>query len=455
MQKNILFIAEQKNNREAWEILQDLGYAITPVVNRDNIAEKIIQNKPQFATIDEDYFLNNRDSLSQTAKILQDTKTDFLLFSSRPSRETVLEAKALGAKDCIFKPFNWREFILRFNAAVNRKTRISCIGGGTGLFSILLGLKNIPSILLTSIVNMSDDGGSSGKLVVSFGILPPGDVRRSLVALSNAPELMNKVLQHRFEGGDYFSGHSFGNLFLTALAEIKGSMSEAVKGLGDILNIQGIVLPVTSQQTTLCAEFENGFILKGESKIDLVQDRDVNLSIKNLWLEPQAECDADVYASIINSDFIIIGPGDLYTSVITNLLVKNLPEAVSKTSAKKIYICNLMTKPGETGNYNALRHTSEVLKYLNGDYLDYLIISNTQLSQRAKTEYAKNGQFPVEAGQIKELTKLTGAEIILADVGHKEELVRHDSEKIKQQIAKIISAKNALFLAGTYDNMNP
>jgi len=220
-------------------------------------------------------------------------KTDVVFVSHNADRKSLLEAARAGAADIVLKPFNHREFIVRVNAILSKRTRITCIGGGTGLFSLLLGLKTFPNVQLTSVVSMTDDGGSSGKLRASFGILPPGDIRRSLVALSNAPQVMNEVLQYRFQKSAELSGHSFGNLFLTALAEIKGSMSEAVRGLGDILNVQGVVLPATDTPATLCAEFEDGTVVKGESRIDRAEDRHQDLRIRRVWHEPPA-VDAEV-----------------------------------------------------------------------------------------------------------------------------------------------------------------
>jgi len=287
-------------------------------------------------------------------------------------------------------------------------------------------------------VNMSDDGGSSGKLSQSMGILPPGDIRRSLVALSNAPELMNQIVQYRFDHSGVFQGHSFGNIFLAVLSQIKGSMPEAVRALSDILNIQGIVLPATVTLTKLVARFENGQVVEGESKIDLCEGREGDLRIEKLWHEPEATCDADAYSAIINSELVTIGPGDLFTSVITNLTVKNIREALAKTKAKKLYICNLMTKPGETSNFNAADHIREIIKYMGGDFLDYILISNTTLSKESIAEYAKKKQSPVKTGDMGSIRSLTKAQVITADIGNQKELVRHDSEKLKKEIQKII-----------------
>ncbi|MFA5085765.1 MAG: gluconeogenesis factor YvcK family protein, partial [Candidatus Omnitrophota bacterium] len=325
---------------------------------------------------------------------------------------------------------------------VNGMVRVSCIGGGTGLFNLLMGIKNIAGIIPVSIVSMTDDGGSSGRLRESFGVLPPGDVRRSLVALSTAPEVMNELMAYRFDRGGCFVGHNLGNLLITALSKIKGSMSDAVSGLGDVLNIQGIVHPVSTTKSRLCALFEGGKIVKGESNIDLCKNRSSALKIKKCWHDPGSECDINAYSSIINSDFVIMGPGDLFTSVITNLLVKDVVSAITKTKAKKIYICNLMTKPGETSNFDAIDHIREMLKYLKKDCLDYIVISdNDRLSMESVLRYSKKGQFPVKVGDIAAIKKITKAKIVVADVAHEKELIRHDSEKLKDVIFEIIKKK--------------
>ncbi len=365
-------------------------------------------------------------------------RTPLVVVAAGADRESLFAAARAGIADVILRPYNYREFIVRANAVLFKKVRVTCIGGGTGLFSLLLGLKTFAQVLPTSIVSMTDDGGSSGRLRASFGILPPGDVRRSLVALSNAPELMNEVLQYRFEKSNELTGHSFGNLFLTALAEIKGSMAEAVRGLGDILNVQGIVIPATGTPTTLCAEFEDGTVVKGESKIDLAEGRSPDLRIRRVWHEPEAECDLNAVNAILHSDIVTIGPGDLFTSIITNLMIRGLGEAVLRTRARKIYVCNLMTKPGETSGFDAVQHLAEIVKVLGKGSVDDVILSNTPVSEHAVREYAKQNQKPVAAGDMKEIQKMIRGDAIVADVGHEEELVRHDSQKIGNEILKLI-----------------
>jgi uncharacterized cofD-like protein len=376
--------------------------------------------------------------LVRLATKLRLSKKPFIVLSTRKDHEAFLMMRSIGAADYVIRPYSQREFMMRFNAVLHKKKRIACIGGGTGLFTLLLGLKTLPNALLVSIVNMSDDGGSSGKLSQTFGILPPGDIRRSLVALSNAPELMNQIIQHRFDKGGDLHGHSFGNIFLTVLAEVKGSMSEAVRALSDILNIQGIVLPSSRTLTKLVARFQDGTVVKGESKIDLCEGRKPSLKISKIWHEPESEGEADAYASILNSDVVTIGPGDLFTSVITNLAVKDIREALLKTKAKKIYVCNLMTKPGETTGFTAADHVREVVHYLGADCLDYVLVSKTVFSEESVNEYSKKSQVPVPPGTAAGIRKYTKAKVVFADVADEKELVRHDSQKLRTEIEKII-----------------
>ena len=371
--------------------------------------------------------------------LLRRSRTDFVIFSSKKTTEAVLSAKKAGASDYMITPYNLRELNLRLGAILNKKTRISCIGGGTGLFNLLMGLKELPDVLATSIVSMTDDGGSSGRLRESFGVLPPGDVRRSLVALSNAPQVMNEIMTYRFKKANCFIGHNFGNLLLTVLNDITGSMPGAIRTLSDILNIRGIVLPVSTTKSTLCALLEDGRIVRGESNIDLCRGRSHELRIKRCWHEPDSKADVDAFSSIINADTVVIGPGDLYTSVITNFLIKDIRGAVTAAKAEKVYVCNLMTKPGETSGFGAADHVREVLKYLKEDCLDYVIISdNNKLSMDAVLKYSKKGQAPVETGSRSNLRKLTGAKIMIADVSHETELIRHDSRKLAAVMSGII-----------------
>jgi len=286
---------------------------------------------------------------------------------------------------------------------------------------------------------MSDDGGSSGRLRASFGILPPGDVRRSLVALSNAPEVMNKLINYRFDRGVELRDHPLGNLLLTGLIGMKGTMFEAVRAMGDILNIQGIVIPITQTITELAARFENGKVVRGESRISLCTGRDPALRIRQVWHEPSAVCDANAYASILHADSVIIGPGDLFTSVITNLVIKKVSEAIALTRAKKIYICNLMTRPGETSGLDAREHVKRIIGVLGKDLLNYALVSNTQFSKAAIARYAKLDQHPVLMGEEKGFEGITRAKRIFADIADQKVLVRHDLQKLRNRLLSILS----------------
>lgn len=356
---------------------------------------------------------------------------------SRLSLSGVRALFEAGARDVAAAPLHQRELILRLAAVAHRKLRVACIGGGTGLFTVLDALKTLPHVLLGSIVTMSDDGGSSGRLRASFGILPPGDVRRSLVALSNAPEVMNFVMQYRFRAGDGLTGHSLGNLLLTAMAERTGCMQSAVKALGDVLNVQGLVMCVTGDVTTLCAELEDGRIVRGESAIDRCLERPSHLRIRRVWHEPDAETSVDVLSAILGADLVVIGPGDLYTSILSALVVRGVAEGIRATKAKRLYVCNLMTKPGETAGYDACDHVTAVTRALGADVLDYVLVADSALDADAVCAYAAQGQHPVPVPTAEIMRAVTRAELVVADVGHRAQLVRHDPAKLRREIELI------------------
>lgn len=419
--------------------LANLALEIEIAEEYSEITHAINKKNTDIVLLDAGHYSPRTPILKKIITLLSHAKIDFIIFSAKKNTGAVMEANASGAADYIPVPYNVRELNLRLDAVINKRKRIVCIGGGTGLFNILMGIKNIPDILPVSVVSMTDDGGSSGRLRESFGVLPPGDVRRSLVALSNAPHMMNEIMTYRFKGGTCFKGHNFGNILLTVLNNITGSMSEGVKVLSDILNIKGIVLPVSVTDSRLCAKFEDGTVVKGEGNIDLGKGRPPDLRVTKCWHEPPSKCDISSFSSVINADVVTIGPGDLYTSVITNLLINDIRRAVIETKAKKVYICNIMTKPGETSGYTALDHIREIVKYIKKDCLDYVIISdNSALSKDALLRYSKKKQFPVHIGDISEIRKVTKARIIIADIAHETELIRHDNRKISDTVLKII-----------------
>ena len=247
-----------------------------------------------------------------------------------------------------------------------RSRRAVVIGGGTGTYTVLMGLKKYP-LDLTAIVSTLDSGGSSGRLRDEFGVLPPGDVRQCLLALSNLPLekiSLQQLFDYRFNNGAGLRGHSFGNLLLTALTGITGREDLAIAEAAKILDVKGQVLPVTLSKSNLCVRLEDGTIIKGESNIDIRRVRP-KLKIADVFLDPAVRIFPSARKAILSADLIILGPGDLYTSVIPNLLVAGVSQAIAKSKGKLVYICNLMTKHGETDGFKVSDFVREIMRYSN------------------------------------------------------------------------------------------
>ena len=303
--------------------------------------------------------------------------------------------------------------------------KIAVIGGGTGSYTVLRGLKNYP-VHLSAIVSMADDGGSTGKLRDEYGVLPPGDIRRCLVALSDSSDLMKKLFEYRFSHGS-LEGHSFGNLFLTALKEITREDGLSIKEAGKILKIRGKVLPVTLGNIKLCAELEDGQLIIGETKID-VPRHNSKLKIKKIFLYPEVDSTKEVLDVISDADLIIIGPGDLYTSIIPNFLVRGVSEAVANSKARKVYICNLMTKNGETNNFKVTDFVTELEKYLGKEVIDTVIYNQGNYDEELLNSYELEKAYPV--GMDKENFSKFDMNFISGDLTSAPVLIRHDSEKL-------------------------
>jgi uncharacterized cofD-like protein len=314
--------------------------------------------------------------------------------------------------------------------------KIVVIGGGTGVFTVLSGLKEYP-YNLTAVLTMADDGGSSGVLREEFGILPPGDIRRALVALSNSSSLLAKLFTYRFKNGEGLKGHSFGNLFLTALERITGSFSQAIKEASKILGIKGKILPVTLDKTRLFARLENNYLVVGETNIDIPK-HDPKLQIKEIFLNPKAKANPEVLKEIKKADFIIIGPGDLYSSILPNFLVKGVKEAVKKSKAKKIYVLNIMTKYGETNKFKASDFIKVLEKYLGKGVIDYILINSEKPKAKYLKKYQKEKAQPVEFDK-KNFNSFKKYKIITAPLLRKGPLLRHDPYKLAKVINKIIT----------------
>jgi uncharacterized cofD-like protein len=315
--------------------------------------------------------------------------------------------------------------------------RIVCIGGGTGLHNCLLGLKAVlPEAELAAVVTMMDSGGSTGRLRDEFGFLPPGDVRRCLIALSDAPLELRKLMQHRFDRGNGLSGHVVGNLLLTALKEIHGDEYAAIAAMERILAIKGKVYPVTLTDCTLVAELEDGTRVHGESNIDLRSD--ARMQIRRVLLEPSATLFGRTSEAIKAADYIIIGPGDLYTSVMPNLAVRGMAGALAHAQARGariLFVTNTMTKRGETDGFTASDFVRVVQEALGTATLDAVIVNTGQITLAQREAYARERAVPV----VDDL-KRGGAILVEEDLVRREDYARHHPHKLAQAVRKAISA---------------
>lgn len=319
--------------------------------------------------------------------------------------------------------------MVMINASVKRRKQVVVIGGGTGTFMVLSALRDY-NLNLTAIVSMADDGGSTGVLRDQYGVLPPGDVRRALVALSQESKTLRELFNYRFGGGD-LAGHSFGNIFLTALEKLTGNFGSAVSEASRILNLKGRVLPVTLNNIRLNAKLADGKILKGETKIDIPQmgAQRARAKIDKVWLSPSAEINPEAKKALLVADLIIIGPGDLYTSLIPNLLVRGVSETIKKSKAKKVYVCNLMTKYGETHGFRAEDFISEIERYLGKNVLDYAVFNRRSPPASILARYKK------EKAEFIEPPK-PSAKYILADLLDPGPFIRHEP---KRKLAKLLT----------------
>jgi len=310
--------------------------------------------------------------------------------------------------------------------------KIVAIGGGTGLSTILEGLKE-HTANITAIVAMADEGGSSGRLREEFGILPPGDVRNCLVSLSQSPKLMRDLFQYRFEEGAGIKGHSFGNLFITALTEVTGSFKAAVEESSEVLAITGRVLPSSLDNVRLKAEYADGSVKEGEDKIP-----EEGKAIRKITLMPaDAKANPEVFEAVKQADIIIFGPGSLFTSIVPNLLIKDICRDIAKRkNIMKLYICNVMTQHGETDGFTASDHVGMLLNHANeANVINSCLINSGRLDHKLLFKYSREGSFPVIFDREK-LVKM-GMTIFEADVVSKSNYLRHDCEKTSREIMNI------------------
>ena len=328
------------------------------------------------------------------------------------------------------------------------KQKIVTIGGGSGSFMVLSGLKKYP-VDLSAVVTMSDDGGSTGILRDELGVLPPGDVRQCLIALSHSSKTLKELFNYRYGNGG-LSGHSFGNIFLSTLEKITGGFESAVVEASRILRIQGYVFPVTLKNTRLVAVFKNGEKLVGEKNIYCHKNSFAEL--KKLYLKPQVELNPKIYQALEKADKIVINPGDLYSSLIPNFLVKGLSESIAKSKAKVICVVNLMTKAGQTDDFTIDKYISTLEKYLGKGIIKYVVFNTEMPDSKILKKYTKRNEKPIlpenNSNNFKNSTnfvflghKLLCHKILKADkndvLSAERSLVRHDSAKLAKIIYKL------------------
>jgi uncharacterized cofD-like protein len=306
--------------------------------------------------------------------------------------------------------------------------RVVAIGGGTGLSALLEGLKvytrpghaGSPRLDISAIVTVTDDGGSSGRLRREFDVLPPGDIRNCMVAMSEDSALLSRLFRYRFETGRGLKGHSFGNLFLMALTHVMGDFPDAVRASSEVLNIAGRIYPSTAANVSLDAILESGAVVAGETRISRSKER-----IKTVRLHPRkVKPLAETLTAIAEADVITMGPGSLFTSVVPNLLVEGIPAAIRRSPALKAYFVNLMSQPGETTDLRASDHIRVIHQHAGGKLLDYAIINVRPITPAMKKRYARERALPVE-NDIDAIFKM-GLRVMAGKLASNAEKVRHD-----------------------------
>ncbi len=314
---------------------------------------------------------------------------------------------------------------------LDRGPRIVAIGGGTGLSTLLQGLKQYTSNI-TAIVTVADDGGSSGRLRQEFDMLPPGDIRNCLVALADTGPLMQQLFQYRFAEESALKGHNFGNLFITAMTKITGDFEQAVQASSKVLAIRGRVVPSTNTRVRLVAEHDDGSVTSGESQIS-----EATVRIKRLYLDPR-HCQPTRAAldAIREANAIILGPGSLFTSVIPNLLVEGMVEAVVQSQALKLYLCNVMTQSRETAGFRASDHVQALIAQANPGILQVCLVNTKPVPSHLLDRYREEGAFPVE-GDCDRIRAL-GYQVVAEDLINADNYVRHDPEKAAKLIIQLI-----------------
>lgn len=311
--------------------------------------------------------------------------------------------------------------------------KVVAIGGGTGLSTMLRGIKKYTPYI-TAIVTVADNGGGSGILREEMNIIPPGDIRNCIVALANTEPVMEQLLQYRFKEGS-LKGQNFGNLFLAALADVSGNFEKAVQVISNVLAITGKVLPVTLEDIQLYATFENDVCIKGETQI--VEYSKLNhVMIRDIRLEPEyPEPAEEVIGAIEDADMILLGPGSLYTSIIPNLLIKKVSDAIARSKAQKIYIANMMSQPGETTGFTVEDHIEELEKFIGKGTLDKVIVNNENVPDKYLEKYLEDGAHMLVLNDQHPIWKdIKRIEAPLVQINHEKQFIRHNPKKLAEYI---------------------
>ncbi|WP_337018183.1 YvcK family protein [Oceanobacillus massiliensis] len=316
-----------------------------------------------------------------------------------------------------------------------KRPRIVVIGGGTGMPVLLRGLKNLP-IELTALVTVADDGGSTGRIRSEMAIPAPGDIRNVIAALSDAEPMLLELFQHRFSEGNGLSGHAMGNLLLAAMTSVTGNFNTGIKEISRVLNVKGKIFPISNENMSLHAEMEDGTIVSGESNIPLS-----NKKIKRVFLRPQpVKPLPHAVRAIEAADLVVISPGSLYTSIMPNLIIPQVKEALRDTKAKVVYVCNVMTQAGETTGFTASDHVQAICDHIGKDCLDSIIVHNEVIDQTIRAVYAEEKAEPVKYD--KERLLEMDLEIIEGDIiNHLQPTLRHDNNKIASLLYSLMDKK--------------
>jgi uncharacterized cofD-like protein len=318
-----------------------------------------------------------------------------------------------------------------------KPARIVALGGGTGLSTLLRGLKEYvasrrpgasprPIADLAAVVTVTDDGGSSGRLRREYSVLPPGDIRNCMVALSKDERLLTRLFQYRFPGNGGLGGHSFGNLFLTALTNVTGDFSDAVRVSSEVLAVRGRIFPSTEQNVTLEAELEDGTIIQGETRISKSRKAIARIRLVPRRVRPHPE----TLQAIRHADLILVGPGSLYTSLIPNLLIGGVVDAIARSRATCVYIANLMTQPGETQHYSVADHVRAIYDHTRKKLFDYVVINRAPIAPRVRRRYEAQHAEPVAPSHA-ELHRM-GLRFVPGDLLQGDVLVRHDPARLSR-----------------------